>query len=47
MTIAGKTTGPTSDGFGAEYEASFFAARIVQVFSQGNCKNNLIYDEIK
>jgi hypothetical protein len=47
MTLAGKTTGPTSDGFGKEYEASFFAARLVQVFPQGNCKSDLIYNEIK
>jgi len=43
MTLAGKTAGPPSDGFGAEYEASFFAAQLVQVFPQGNCKSDLIY----
>ncbi|MEA1949314.1 MAG: Gmad2 immunoglobulin-like domain-containing protein [Thermodesulfobacteriota bacterium] len=43
MTLAGKTVGPPSDGFGAEYEASFFAAQLVQVFPQGNCKSDLIY----
>ncbi len=43
MTLAGKTAGPTPDGFGAEYEASFFASQLVQVFPQGNCKSDLIY----
>ena len=43
MTLAGKTAGPTPDGFGAEYEASFFVSQLVQVFPQGNCKSDLIY----
>ena len=43
MTLAGKTAGPTPEGFGAEYEASFFASQLVQVFPQGNCKSDLIY----
>ncbi|MDX2511739.1 MAG: hypothetical protein QNK25_06785, partial [Desulfobacterales bacterium] len=43
MTLAGKIAGPPSDGFGADYEASFFAAQLVQVFPQGNCKSDLIY----
>ena len=43
MTLVVKTTTPPSDGFGAEYEASFFAAQLVQVFPQGNCKSDLIY----
>jgi len=45
MTLAGKTTGFTPEGFGAEYEASFFASQLVQVFPQGNCKSDLIYVE--
>ena len=43
MTLAGKTTGPPSDGFGSDYEASFSAMQLVQVFPQGNCKSDLIY----
>jgi len=43
MTLSGKTEGPPSDGFGVEYEASFFAEQLVQMFPQGNCKSNLIY----
>jgi len=43
MTLAGKTAGPTPEGFGAEYEASFFASQLVQVFPQGNCESDLIY----
>lgn len=45
MTLAGKTTGFTPEGFGAEYEASFFASQQVHVFPQGNCKSDLIYVE--
>jgi len=43
MTLAGKTAGPPSDGFGADYKASFLAGQLVQVFPQGNCKSDLIY----
>jgi hypothetical protein len=43
MTLAGKTTSPPSDGFGSDYDASFSAIQLVQVFPQGNCKSDLIY----
>ena len=43
MTLAGKTASPPSEGFGSDYEASFLAMQLVQVFSQGNCKSDLIY----
>ena len=45
MTLTGKTTGFTPEGFGAEYEASFFASQLVHVFPQGNCMSDLIYVE--
>ncbi len=45
MTLAGKIAKPPTDGFGADYEASFFAAQLVQMFPQGNCKSGLIYVE--
>jgi hypothetical protein len=43
MTLAGKTTKPPADGFGADYDASFSATQLVHVFPQGNCKSDLIY----
>ena len=43
MTLAGRTAGPVPEGFGAEYEGSFVASRLVRVFPQGNCKSDLIY----
>jgi len=43
MTLVGKIAKPPTNGFGADYEASFFAAQLVQVFPQGNCKSDLIY----
>jgi hypothetical protein len=43
MTLAGKTTGPPTDGFGSDYESSFSATQLVQVFPRGNCKSDLIY----
>jgi hypothetical protein len=45
MTLAGKTAEPVPDGFGAGYEGSFVASRLVRVFPQGNCKSDLIYVE--
>jgi hypothetical protein len=45
MTLAGKIAKPPTAGFGADYEASFFAAQLVKVFPQGNCKSDLIYVE--
>ena len=45
MTLAGKIAKPPANGFGADYEASFFAAQLVRVFPQGNCKSDLIYVE--
>jgi len=45
MTLAGKIDKPPTDGFGSDYEASFYAAQLVKVFSQGNCKSDLIYVE--
>jgi hypothetical protein len=46
MTLSGKIVGPPSDGFGADYEASFFSTQLVQVFPQGNCKSDLIYVDL-
>jgi hypothetical protein len=43
MTLVGKTAGPVSDGFGVDYEASFFTTQLVKVFPKGNCKGDLIY----
>jgi hypothetical protein len=43
MTLSGKIAAPISDGFGADYEASFFTTQLVRVFPQGNCKSDLIY----
>ncbi len=43
MTLAGKIVDPPSDGFGADYEEAFLATRLLQVFPQGNCKDELIY----
>ena len=43
MTLAGKTAKPVSEGFGADYEASFLTTQLVQVFPKGNCKGDLIY----
>lgn len=43
MTLAGKTAEPVSEGFGADYEASFFTTQLFQVFPKGNCKGDLIY----
>ncbi len=45
VTLAGKIVKPPTDGFGAGYEASFFASQLVQMFPQGNCKSDLIYVE--
>jgi hypothetical protein len=45
VTLAGKIVKPPADGFGAGYEASFFASQLVQMFPQGNCKSDLIYVE--
>jgi hypothetical protein len=45
VTLAGKIVNPPTDGFGAEYEASFFASQLVHMFPQGNCKSDLIYME--
>lgn len=43
MTLVGKTAGPVSDGFGADYDGSFFATQLICVFPQGNCKSDMIY----
>ena len=43
MTLSGRTGRPPADGFGADYEAAFFATRLVRVFPQGNCRSDLIY----
>lgn len=43
MTLAGKKSASPSEGFGADYGASFFVTQLVQVFPQGNCKSNLIF----
>jgi hypothetical protein len=42
MVLAGKHAARPADGFGALYEAAFFATQLVQVWSRGNCKSGYI-----
>ena len=39
MILVGKIAEPPRDGFGADYEAAFFATELVQVRVEGNCRS--------
>jgi hypothetical protein len=42
MVLAGKFRERLTNGFGAEYEGSFFATRLLKVWPRGNCKSGYI-----
>jgi len=42
MVLAGKYRAPSTDGFGAEYDGSFFATQLLRVWPRGNCKSEYI-----
>lgn len=42
MSLAGHVAPAPSDGFGADYGAGFYATRLVQVYSAGNCRKDFI-----
>lgn len=42
MVLGGKRAERPAGGFGREYEGAFFAARLVQIWPRGSCKNGLI-----
>jgi hypothetical protein len=42
MVLVGRYAGRPVDGFGAAYEAAFFATELVQVWRRGNCKSGYI-----
>ena len=45
MILSGKVMATVADGFGADYQGSFRASRLVHSFAQGNCKSDLIFLE--
>jgi hypothetical protein len=42
VTLAGRIEAKPEEGFGAQYDAGFLAARVVQVWPAGNCRSELI-----
>jgi hypothetical protein len=42
VTLAGRVTGRSNDGFGTRYDAGFLATQLVQVWPRGNCRSELI-----
>ncbi len=42
MSLAGIVKAPPPDGFGADYNAAFFATRLVRVWPAGNCRHEFI-----
>jgi hypothetical protein len=42
MSLAGSSTAPPADGFGAGYNAAFLATRLEMVLPEGNCRDEFI-----
>jgi len=45
MVLAGRIREAPSDGFGADYDAAFYATRLVQLLPDGNCRREFIVVE--